>query len=145
MVILETQPNPAHYYLLYPAITQATESIKIYAENLPRKMLKPYYCIRSDLIDTINYIGGEDSQSKLPVVSICDKQYSGGDFYFSNTNTITFTITKSKTISSITSSIHDPDQSYAHVNLDSSVIYRIDKQIGNDDNLAEELMNPSKK
>ena len=145
MVLLETEPNPAHYYLLYPAITQATESIKIYAENLPRKMLKPYYCIRSDLIDTINYIGGEDSQSKLPVVSICDKQYSGGDFYFSNTNTITFTITKSKTISSITSSIHDPDQSYAHVNLDSSVIYRIDKQIGNDDNLAEELMNPPKK
>ena len=132
-------------YTIFPAITQSTESIKVYANNLPRKMLKPYYCIRSDIIDTLNYVGGEDSQSKLPVVSICDKQYSGGDFYFNDNNTITFTITKKKTISSITTSIHDPDQSFAHVDLDSSVIYRIDKLITNDTNLAEELLNSPRK
>jgi hypothetical protein len=110
-----------------PAITQGTSSIQILADNLPRKMLKPYYTIRSDIIDNNHYVGGEDSKSVLPVVALCDKQYSGGDFYFGGDNQFTFTITKKKVITTITTAITDPNQSFARVDDDSSVIYRIEK------------------
>jgi hypothetical protein len=103
-------------------------------------MLRPYYCIRSDIIDTPHYIGGENSNNELPVVAICDKQYSGGDFYFGAEGDFIFTITKEKTITNITTSIHDPDQSFSQVNSDSAVIYRIESQVVNDTSIAEEML-----
>lgn len=123
-----------------PAITQNTESIHLVAENLPRKMLRPYYCIRSDIIDAPHYVGGETSNTRLPVVAICDKQYSGGDFYFSSETDFEFTITKKKTITNITTSIHDPNQSFANVNKDCAVIYKIQSNVVNDTSVAEELL-----
>ncbi len=128
-----------------PAITQNTESIKLTAQNIPRKMLRPYYCIRSDIIDRPHYVGGENSNDRLSVVAICDKQYSGGDFYFSSEEDFEFTITKEKTITSITTSIHDPNQTFSNVNDDSSVIYRIQSQVRNDLSVAEELLEQLKK
>ena len=110
-----------------PAISQGTGSIQILADNLPRKMLKPYYTIRSDIIDNNHYVGGEDSRSVLPVVAVCDKQYSGGDFYFGGNNGFVFTITKKKVITTITTAITDPNQSFARVDEDSSVIYKIER------------------
>ena len=91
-----------------PVITEKTDSIWITAAGLPRKMLQPYYTIRSSLIEKGNMIGGETSNSLLPVMAICDKQYSGGDFVFFNSNNLQFRITKPQTLSSITTSIHDP-------------------------------------
>lgn len=128
-----------------PAITNNAVSIRLLAENLPRKMLRPYYCIRSDIIDNPHYIGGENSNNELPVVAICDKQYSGGDFYFGAEGDFIFTITKEKTITNITTSIHDPDQSFSRVNSDSAVIYKIESNVVNDINIAEELMKGLKK
>lgn len=128
-----------------PAITQNTESIRLVAQNLPRKMLRPYYCIRSDIIDEPHYVGGETSNNTLPVVAICDKQYSGGDFYFSSETDFQFTITKNKTLTSITTSIHDPNQSFANVNNDSAVIYKIESQVVNDTSVAQELLEELKK
>jgi len=128
-----------------PAITQNTESIKLYANNLPRKMLRPYYCIRSDIIDAPHYIGGATSNNQLGVVAIADKQYSGNDFIFSSEEDYTFTITKEKTITNITTSIHDPNQSFSRVNLDSAVIYKIQSQVVNDTSIAEELLAELKK
>ena len=123
-----------------PAITQGATSIKLYAPNLPRKMLKPYYCIRSDIIDKPHYLGGEDNEAKLPVVAVCDKQYSSTDFIFSSESDYVFTITKKKKITSITTSIHDPNQSFSRVNNDSAVIYKISKQVSNPTNIAQQVM-----
>ena len=128
-----------------PAITEKTASIKLKAVNLPRKMLRPYYCIRSDIIDSSHYIGGHTSNTLLPVVAVCDKQYSGGDFVFSSEEDYVFTITKDKVITNITTSIHDPDQSFSRVNKDSAVIYKIKSQVINDTNIAEELLQDFKK
>ena len=125
---------------VFPAITQNTESIKLLAQNLPRKMLRPYYCIRSDIIDEAHYVGGKTSNNILPVVAICDKQYSGGDFYFSSESSFEFTITKKKTITNITTSIHDPNQSFANVDKDSAVIYKIQSNVINDTSVAQELL-----
>lgn len=128
-----------------PAITQGATSIRLIAPNLPRKMLKPYYCIRSDIIDKPHYLGGEDNEAKLPVVAVCDKQYSSTDFIFSSESDYVFTITKNKKITSITTSIHDPNQSFSRVNNDSAVIYKISKQISNPTNIAQQVMGAQQK
>jgi hypothetical protein len=128
-----------------PAITQKTESIRLNAVNLPRKMLRPYYCIRSDIIDKPHYIGGQSSNNLLPVMNICSKQYSGGDFYFTSAEDYEFTITKEKTLTNITTSIHDPDQTFSKVNGDSAVIYKIKSQVVNQLDLAQQLLNSLKK
>jgi len=109
----------------YPPISQVQDSIKLVGLNLPRKMLKPYYCIRSDILESANYIGGPDSGQTLPIISIVNKINGYGDFYFSEQSNMVFTATKRKTITAVTTSIHYPDQSYANVNLDSAVIYKI--------------------
>ena len=128
-----------------PPITQATTSIGLVAPNLPRKMLKPYYCLRSDIIDKPHYLGGEDNEAKLPVVAICDKQYSSTDFIFSSESDYVFTITKKKTITSITTSIHDPNQSFSRVNNDSAVIYKISRNITNRLDISEQIMEETQK
>lgn len=128
-----------------PAITQSTTSLSLIAPSLPRKMLKPYYCIRSDIIDRPHYLGGQDNESKLPVVAVCDKQYSSTDFIFSNESDFVFTMTKKKTITSITTSIHDPNQSFSNVNNDSAVIYKISKNITNELDISDQIMAMQKK
>jgi hypothetical protein len=110
-----------------PAISQSSDSFKVVATDLPRKMINPYYTIRSDIIDSNHYVGGEDSKTILPVVAVCDKQYSGGDFVFGAENEFTFTITKKKVITTITTAITDPNQSFARVDDESAVIYKIMK------------------
>lgn len=131
---------------IFPAITENTGSIIISAKNLPKKMKTgAYYTIRSSLIDRPSYIGAKSSNSLLPVMHICDKQYSGGDFYFSSETQETFKITKPTTISEITTSIHDSDGSYARVDEDSSVIYRITKNLKINTDLISTLVNNSNK
>lgn len=111
----------------YPPITQVQDSILLTALNLPRKMLKPYYCIRSDIIDEAHYLGGQDSGIPLPVVGIVNKINGYGDFYFSEESNLIFTATKRKVITSITTSIHYPDQTFANVSPESAIIYKITK------------------
>jgi len=123
---------------VFPPITEGTESIKINAINLPRKMLRPYYLIRSDIIEQPKYIGSDKALGC--VVGICDKQYSGGDFYFGADNQFNFRVTKARTITSIRTSIHDPDGSFANVNGDSAVIYKITKNIKNDVDILSDYL-----
>tara|TARA_R110000765_G_scaffold360273_2_gene450551 strand:- start:2545 stop:5367 length:2823 start_codon:yes stop_codon:yes gene_type:complete len=131
-------------YDQYPAITQGTSSIKILARNLPRKMLRPYYCIRSDIIDGTHYIGGEDGRQPLSIVALCSKQYSGGDFYFSNESDLEFTVTKARTVTSVTTAITDPSQSLSRVDPYSSVIYKITSLVENEVDLTSEFLKDKK-
>ena len=131
---------PGNYINVYPAISEIQQSVTLSAPNLPRKMLRPYYCIRSDIVDRSQYIGSADSGQLLPVVAIVNKINGDGDFYFQEESVLEFTFTKSKTISSITTSIHDPNQSYANVNNDSAVIYKISKNIQTQFNIAEQIL-----
>jgi len=123
-----------------PPITKEQTSIELVATNLPRRMIRPYYCIRSDIINESHFIGGADSGQSLPVVSIVNKIDGYGDFYFSNESPFVFTATKEKMITSITTSIHYPNQSFANVNADSGVIYKITHQQPAVSNVVEELL-----
>ena len=123
-----------------PAITKAQTSISLVAENLPRRMLRPYYCIRSDILADSYYLGGADSGQSLPVVAIVNKIDGYGDFYFGTQSDFIFTATKSRMLTSITTSIHSPDQQFAKVDFDSAVIYKITKQMKSQSNIIEELI-----
>ncbi len=117
------------YLQVYPAIENEATSISLSAPNLPRKMLRPYYCIRSDVTDDSFYIGSKDSGQPLPVVAVVNKINGDGDFFFQENEGVEHTFTKDKVITNITTSIHDPDQTFSKVNNDSAVIYKITKNI----------------
>jgi hypothetical protein len=128
----------------YPAITEKAISIKLQATNLPRKMLKPYYCIRSDILDKSYYLGGQDSGQSMNCVAIINKINGFGDFYFSEESPYVFTATQRKVLTSITTSIHSPDQKYAHVNSDSAVIYKIIKEIPAQMDILDQILEATK-
>lgn len=112
----------------YPQIISPCSSITISAENLSKQMLNPFYTIRSDIVSDVKYLGGEDSGIKLPVIGIVDRYGAEGDFYFGQPSDLSFTITKQTILGDITTSIHDPDGTYAVINENSGVIYKIQRQ-----------------
>ena len=131
----------------FSPITIAQNSIKVVAKNLPRRMLRPYYLLKTNLVDKNSLIGSRDSGQNFNVAAIVDKQYSGGDFFFFTANAIDFTITKPITLTKIETSVHDPDGSYANVNSDSSVIYKVQKtkNLADLNILSQILQNKNKK
>jgi hypothetical protein len=128
----------------HPPITELQESIQLVATNLPRKMLKPYYCIRSDIVDDTHYLGGADSGGDLPVVAVINKINGYGDFYFGEISDLIFTATRSRMITSITTSIHYPNQKFAEVNKDSAIIYKIIHQQPAVANIVQEILQEGK-
>ena len=127
---------------IYPPIVEQTQSIQIISSEVPRTMLRPYYTIRSDIVNSNNnkYIGGENGGDRLPVIAVVNKQNGDGDFYFSSESPLQFTITNPINLSSITTSIHDPDQSLANLNAGSGVIYKITRDEILDDTIVEQIL-----
>jgi hypothetical protein len=112
----------------YPVISIDQASAQVSAQNLPRKMLRPYFLIKSNIIGDMNYFGGGDSGQNLPIVCVINKENGFGDFYFQKGFDLEFTITHPKILTSVTTSIHDPDMSLSNVSGDSAVIFKITKQ-----------------
>ena len=129
---------------IYPFISQLTQSISLSAKDLSKQMLNPFYTIRSDIISTSKYIGGEDSGIKMPIVAVVDRYGAEGDYYFGSPSDLSFTITKQTSIGDITTSIHDPDGSYALLNDNSGVIYKIQRNRILPQNVFEEIMKGEK-
>ncbi len=126
----QTPPfTPNRYPQSFPAISEAQNSILVEAENLPTKMKRAYYTIRSSLLDKYTALGSRDSGEALKIIGIVNKINGDGDYYFQQDNELQFTITNPKTITEITTSIHDPDGSFAQLNKDSCIIYKINQQV----------------
>ncbi len=115
-----------------PVISEQTQSITIEGAELPRTMLRPYYCIRSDIIGQSNYVGGTTSGLRYPIISVINKINSDKDFVQLSGGDMTMTITKQVRLTDITTSITDPNGTLANLDDGSCVIYRIEK----DDNTA---------
>jgi len=141
-VITGQQPpfTDDRYPSSYPAITQNQSSILIEADDLPTKMSRAYYTIRSDILDKYTYLGSKDSGEALKTVSVVNKINGDGDYYFQQDNPLQFTVTNPKTITSITTHICDPEGNSAQLNRDSCVMYRIDKRINSTLTPVEELL-----
>ena len=129
----------------YPAITQNQSSILIEADELPTKMSRAYYTIRTDLLDSYTYLGSKDSGEALKTISVVNKINGDGDYYFQQDNPLQFTITNPKMITNITTHICDPEGNSAQLNRDSCVMYRIDKKINSTLTPVEELLQATNK
>lgn len=133
---LFTNQLPVPYYDtaktigIYPAIIiTPAQSMKLVSENLPRKMLKPYYTIRSSIIPYLNYIGAKNSNTLLPVIGVVNKINGTGDFYSETSSNMNFIANKNFTVNNIYTSIHDPDGTFATVSLDSCILIKIIKSV----------------
>ncbi len=130
---------------VYPAITENATSVKLVAPNLPRKLANPYFCIRSDILDSSEYIGGADCGELYPVIAIVPKSNDYGDFFVNTSPDLEFEFTKAKTITSITTSIHNPTQELANVDDASAVIYKITRQLPNNRfNIVQQILQDNK-
>jgi hypothetical protein len=124
----------------YPEIKQKTESVKIIADNLPIRMIRGYYTIRSNILQDTPFIGGKVNNTTMPIIGIVDKINGDGDFYFSQESSLQFTVTRPLRLASITCSLHDPDGSYARCTDQSAVLFKIEKTKNVTFNVAEELL-----
>tara|TARA_R110000772_G_scaffold192111_2_gene303092 strand:- start:1670 stop:4810 length:3141 start_codon:yes stop_codon:yes gene_type:complete len=133
-------PFPAGYkHQILPPISKEQQSIVLSAVSLPRKLQNGYYIIRSDVLDDAPYIGGADSNQKSSVIAVMGKTNDTGD-YFSGFAGEQFTFTKDKIISSITTTICNPDQTLANVNAKSSIIYKLESNQENNLNIVQQLL-----
>jgi len=121
-----------------PPVNQAAESVEINAVNYPISMFNGYYNIRSDIVGNSSFIDGSGN-TRMPIVSIVNKQNPVGDFYISPETDISFTITKPTRLSSVSVEITEPDGSPAPVSLRSSVIFKIERIRTLNTNLAREV------
>ena len=129
----------------FPAITEAAQSIKLEAPRLPKKLQNPYYILKTDVLDTSPYLGGIDSGEPFNIIATIPKSNDYGDYFVSLDSGLEFTFTKPKLISSITSSIHNPNMSLANINDSSSIIYKITKQMNpNRFNIVGQIMDEEK-
>ena len=138
-----TQVSPIEWV---PAISEQTQSILLSANNLPRTMLRPYYCIRSSLVGQSKFIGGSQSGLKYPIVSVANKINAEKDFIQMQGGDITFTMTAPVRISDITTRITDPNGELAELDEGSSVIYRIEKDKNTAQfNIIDQILQKEKK
>tara|TARA_R110000787_G_scaffold116663_1_gene226961 strand:- start:2331 stop:5567 length:3237 start_codon:yes stop_codon:yes gene_type:complete len=129
----------------YPEVAVKTQSIGLIATNLQRSVLKPYYTIRSSLIQGYSSIGGNPTGANLPLIDIIDKYSAANDYFMGSPSGMVFTITKQTIISDIITSIHDPDGEYSNVNSTSAVVYKIEKNKITPQNIFQEIMEQAKK
>ncbi len=125
---------------LYPEIRQKTQSVQIVADNLPTRMIRGYYTIRSNMLQDSPFVGGKVNNTVMPIIGMVDKINGDGDFYFGQESSLQFTITRPLRLASITCSLHDPDGSYARCSDQSAVLFKVQKDRRVTFNVAEELI-----
>lgn len=128
----------------YPEIIQETTSIQIIADNLPTRMIRGYYSIRSNVLQDTPFVGGKVNNTTMPIIGIVNKMNGAGDFYTQEESPLEFTVTKSLRLASITTSIHDPDGSYARCSEQSTVLIKVQKDRQVTFNVLEEILQDQK-
>ena len=133
---LKTFTTVTASHTVNPSIVITADSTKIIARNLPRKLLRGYFLINSDILDSANYY---QLSNPLQTMAVVGKYNGANDFISYDGGGAVFTATRKKTITSIKTQILDPDGGTAQVGDNSGVIYRIDKTINTDLKFAENL------
>jgi hypothetical protein len=118
-----------------------TESTVIQATDLPRKTLRGYMLIKSDILGTSQYLL---SSNPLPVMAVVNKFSANDDFINYDGGGPVFTVTHPKTLTDIKTQILEPDGSLAKVGDSSSVIYKVIKNIQTDLNFADNILAKAK-
>ena len=130
---------------LWNQVDVLTQSTTISATDIQKSVLRPYYTIRSNILEGATAIGGNPTGANLPIISIVDKYSGASDYFLGNPSNIQFTVTKPTIISDITTSIHDSDGEYANVDKTSAVIYKIEKVKITPTDLIQDILSGKKK
>ena len=141
----EFQGHTANAKGYYPSATVDATSAQINAQNLPIKMRDPYYLVKSDIITNTQYLGSEDSGVALPIIAVINKEGGTGDFFFNQQSQTEFTITAPKVLTEVKTQILNPDGSTAKLSDDTSIIYKVTKMNNASLNVAEQMMQKTKK
>ena len=123
-----------------PPITQKTQSIEIIADNLPTRMIRGYYTIRSNILQNSPFVGGKVNNTTMPICGVVAKINNYGDFVFGEESSLVFTVTKPLKLASLTCSIHDPDGSYARCSEQSTVLFKIQKDMRVSFNVIQDIL-----
>ena len=138
--IVEGGGSSTNIVAYLPPIIQKTESIQLIADNLPTRMIRGYYTIRTNIIQDNPCIGGKKNNTIMPIIAVIDKINGDGDFYFQQDSSLVFTITKPLRLASITCSINDPDGSLANTNEQNTILFKVVKQKQVTFNVLQELL-----
>ncbi len=133
-----------HWTQIFPPIVHKTQSIKIIAENLPTRMIRGYYTIRSNILEGTPFIGGKVNNTTMPIIGVVDKINGDGDFYFGQEGSLQFTITKPMRLASLSVSIHDPDGSYARTSEQSTILFKVEKSLRTTFDVAQQMLQEDK-
>lgn len=95
-----------------------------FASNLPSKLVFPFWLIKTDIIDGIEFNTANNGQNQN-IMAVCNRAYISGDFAFSFATSYSFKATKEFSISGIKTSILNPDLSPADVDDGTTIIYKI--------------------
>ena len=127
----------ANASIVSPASTILTNSTRISANQLPRRILRGYFLLNSDILDQANFY---QTANPLQTMAMVGKYNGANDFIQYDGGGAVFTVTRKKTITSIKSQILDPEGGLAQVGDNSGIVYRIDKQINTDLKFGENLL-----
>jgi len=133
---------------LYPLIANSAVSVLFKSDNTPIRTIKPYYTIRSSIIEEdTQYIGNsKQSNAKMPIIAVVNKINPVGDFVYGEASDFEFVVTKEKRIHEIKTQLLDPDGSYIKCDDSSAVIYKIQRnQVNQQQLVLENLMKLNKK
>lgn len=95
-----------------------------FASNLPSKLVFPFWLVKTDIIDCIEFNTANNGQNQN-IMAVCNRAYISGDFAFSFATSYSFKATKEFSISGIKTSILNPDLSPADVDEGTTIIYKI--------------------
>jgi hypothetical protein len=137
-MIEDKDNNDAVRYL--PEIVQKTQSIELIADNLPTRMIRGYYTIRSNILQNTPFVGGKVNNTIMPIIGVVNKINNYGDFVFGEESSLVFTITKPLKLASLTCSIHDPDGSYARCSEQSTILFKIQKDLRVSFNVIQDIL-----
>ena len=87
----------------------------------------------------------EDSGVALPIIAVINKEGGTGDFFFNQQGQTEFTITAPKVLTEVKTQILNPDGSTAILSDDTSIIYKVTKMNMASLNVAEQMMQKTKK
>ncbi len=99
-------------------------SDRCYALGLPKKLENPFWLIKSDIIDGIDF-NSENGGKNQNIVAVCNRAYLAGDFAFSFSTSYAFKATKEFVLSGVKTSILNPDLTPADINDATTIIYKV--------------------
>ena len=128
------------YNKVIPNIIHKTKSMTIIADNLPTRMIRGYYTIRSNILEGTPYIGGKVNNTTMPIIGVVNKISNFGDFTFGEESSLQFTITKPIRLASLSVSVHDPDGSYARTSEQSTILFKVERPVVATFNVAQQIL-----